>query len=98
MSTIREREDGWEGDLISELSIVGKGKCRVSIKTDRGSYDEVLAELKVVYSSLEYSMPLYDPAIKTIFVGQEMELADLSEQERILIDTVVQIGLAQKKP
>lgn len=92
-----EREDGWEGELIIMLLIVGKGnERRILIKTDQDKYDVPLAVLKVTFSSGEYSMPLYDPLNKAILIGQETETHVFNGRERRLVEKVSIIALAQK--
>ena len=95
MESVKEREDGWQGDPIIVLLIVGKGsERRVLIKTDQGKYDLPLAELKVVYASGEYSMPLFDPSQKLILIGRETEMHVSNGKERRLVEKVSLIALA----
>ncbi|MCX6744038.1 MAG: hypothetical protein NTX82_00755 [Candidatus Parcubacteria bacterium] len=90
-----EREDGWEGDLISRILVVGQGKeRRVWILTDRGKYQLGLEELEVIQASGEFSLPLFDPDKKKILIGQETELHRLGGKDRRLVEKVGMIALA----
>lgn len=94
---MEEFSEGWEGDPIIRLIIVGKGNDRrVWIKTDKDKYCVPLAEIKVTYSSLEYAMPLYAPNIRLILIGSETELRLGTGKDRALVEKVIQIALAKK--
>lgn len=89
--------EGWEGDPIELLLIVGKGKSRmVHIKTDRGKYKVPLAEIAVSHSSQEYSLPLYAPNIRLILIGYETELSVNTGKERALVEKVIRVAFARK--
>ncbi len=92
-----EREDGWEGDLIMVLLVVGNGnERRVLIRTDRGKYEVPLSDLTVSQASSEYCMPLYDPLKKMILIGWETETHVSNGKERRLVEKVGLIALAQQ--
>lgn len=96
MATEREREDGWEGDLITNLLISGKGEeQRVWILTDQGKYTIPRKEIRVNFATDEYSMPLFDPEKKIILIGMETELS-VSNKDASLVEKVVRIALRQK--
>lgn len=97
METIREKEDGWEGDLIINLLISGEGReRRVWILTDQGKYIMPIADVMVSYASDEYSSPLYNPNTHLILIGQETELRLPEGKERKLVEKVIQIALSRK--
>jgi hypothetical protein len=97
MEELKEREDGWEGDLIIEISIIGEGQDRrVLIKSDRGNYDEIITELKVVHASDEFSLPLFDPEKKLILIGWETELHVPNVAVQQLVQKVITIAFATK--
>jgi hypothetical protein len=93
---VEEFFEGWEGDPIALLLIVGKGNERkVRIKTDLGDkYDVHLAQLKVIHCSDELSMPLFDHAQNTIFIGCETELSVVNGKDRRMVEKVAIIALA----